>query len=119
MFAGVICACIPSVAYAARQQNSMFQKLANSISKSRSARSGNEYSSRSKPEELEAGGEAAALKSTDRKYAQYFNLDELATTGSTINDDKRSSRTLDGPFGVGTTTTCTVQGGVDRDVERQ
>lgn len=88
MFVGAICACMPSAAYAARQPDSMYRKCAHFISRLRTswASSKNDYGAYPEPEVLETQPNPEVLRSTDKKYAKYFNLDELATTASTVNE---------------------------------
>ncbi|KAF2121687.1 hypothetical protein BDV96DRAFT_627957 [Lophiotrema nucula] len=90
MFVGVICACMPSAAYAARQKNSMYQKVVATVSTFKTSWLTSENTdSQPQTEKNETHPTQDVLKSTDRKYAQYFSLDELATTTSSV--DQKSS----------------------------
>lgn len=92
MFVGIICACMPSAAYATRQQNSLQARLIRSISshfgsRYASTNGGGETSSRtsSKVAISQDVKEENGLKSTDRKYARYFNINDLSTKGSRMS----------------------------------
>lgn len=91
MFVGVICACMPSAAYAARQKNSMYQKIVTTMTNLKTSwtASKNTYDSHPHSPVTETRPAPDVLKSTDRKYAHYFSLDELTTTAS-ITDQKSS-----------------------------
>ncbi|KAF4636515.1 hypothetical protein G7Y89_g1582 [Cudoniella acicularis] len=99
MFVGIICACMPAAAFAARQENSTYQKLIRSTLYSFTSIKSTIWGSRSKSKFSNSSGsdtrirrtenypEPDLLKSTDRKYLHYFNLDEFkGTVGqNTIN----------------------------------
>lgn len=88
MFVGIICACMPSAAYAARQQNSAYNHIIGTASslKTRLFVSKNSFASRPPTNHTQLSEEPAnVLQSTDQKYAQYFNLDTLTSAGSLSN----------------------------------
>lgn len=91
MFVGVICACIPAAAYAARQEHSPYRKLFNSLNSLTLSRgsiaSTNEKSNTTQVTEANLD----VLKSTDRKYAQYFNLTDTSMTKSAPREDSMAS----------------------------
>lgn len=96
MFVGVICACMPSAAYAARQTNSTYSRVLRSIS----SRFGSKYASSresSQAEKTESHPQPDVLKSTDRKYAQYFSLNGYSATDSQLNEKTNMSATIDMP----------------------
>lgn len=87
MFVGVICACMPAAAYAARQKNSMYQKVVTKVSSLKSSWKDSRNTSCSddhrQPMTAEQRG-PDVLKSTDRKYAQYFSVDEAISTKGSV-----------------------------------
>lgn len=108
MFVGVICACMPAAAYAARQSNSPHSKVLRSLSsrfnsikssyfgsKYASSRGSNPQNSRS--EKTENYPEPDMLKSTDRKYAQYFSLNDASMTDSRLSEKTNMTATIDMP----------------------
>jgi hypothetical protein len=92
MFVGIICACIPSAAYAARQEHSPYRKLFNTLNSITLSR-GSVASSNEKTGVTTQVTEANldVLKSTDRKYAQYFNLTDTSMTKSGVREDSMTS----------------------------
>lgn len=100
MFVGVICACIPSAAYAARQKNSAYSKIVHLVSSSldslKSTRLGEKNSGdfSSRIQSTQSHPKPNMLKSTDRKYAEYFNLTDLSMgSQSFTNKDGKASIT--------------------------
>ena len=99
MFVGVICACMPSAAYAARQKDSMYQKAVHTVSHLTHSWGGttkrNDSDSNVTPPEVLNTSHPAPemLKPTDRKYAQYFSLNDTNKTQSTMSN--KSHSTLD------------------------
>jgi hypothetical protein len=98
MFFGIICACMPSAAYAARQKDSLYQKAIRTAVglKTSWIPSDNDYASDKHVLANEIHPEPDALKSTDRKYARYFSLNGFATNESTMEgksgDEESNSR---------------------------
>ena len=81
---------MPAAAYAARQQNSVYNRLLRSAT-SRFKR----FTSRNDSSKLQSRTtlnhhEPTVLQSTDRKYAQYFNLTDLSTSIPTGPVDSRA-----------------------------
>lgn len=101
MFVGVICACMPAAAYAARQSNSPYRYIYNTVISFGSAKFASKSMERSTTTSHTAEGysQPGALKSTDRKYAQYFNLTDMSI-----------SKTGDGEGNIGTTAAISSQG---------
>ncbi|KUJ11527.1 uncharacterized protein LY89DRAFT_758222 [Mollisia scopiformis] len=114
MFAGIICACMPSAAAASRHSGSIYLKVLNSLSTNfislkstliaskKASKSGSSglnqdqiSASHPQPEVLNAED---LLRSTDRKYAQYFNLVSLTSQKSTVDDEPQAC--LDGTNAV-------------------
>ncbi|KAF2475219.1 uncharacterized protein BDR25DRAFT_340071 [Lindgomyces ingoldianus] len=103
MFVGMICACMPSAAYAARRENSTYQKLVRSLYshfdslKSSWNRSKYADSSRGSSQEEKAETthpEPDVLKSTDRKYAQYFSLNDTSFNGVETQTNEKENGML-------------------------
>ncbi|KAH8667571.1 hypothetical protein BGZ60DRAFT_409543 [Tricladium varicosporioides] len=104
MFAGIICASMPSAAHVARQHNSTYQKLLRSLSTRftslKSTFFGSRFSTNSRgmnSQKTETYPEPEILKpedvmkSTDRKYAQYFSLDDISVAGTRIGENKTTT----------------------------
>ncbi|EPE35850.1 hypothetical protein GLAREA_05188 [Glarea lozoyensis ATCC 20868] len=117
MFVGIICACMPAAAYSARQKDSIWQKLLKATSHiftligSTLQGSKCAMNQTSRSQVTENFPEPDPLKSTDRKYAQYFNLEDIAnnTTAKTA---------ISGSFTSFDNETKVIQRQFDVDIER-
>lgn len=81
---GIVCACIPSVAYVARQSNSLYRKLFTRIKSTISTSKASQSSSSASHPTAALEAKVDVLKSTDRKYARYFSLGDLESTMTTV-----------------------------------
>jgi len=97
MFVGVICACIPSAAYAARQEHSVYRRTLRTVTSLQLSWAASRNGSTSCSQEVTESHPAPdALQSTDRKYARYFSVDERTNASSM---DSKSSGENNDPFG--------------------
>ncbi|PQE12573.1 hypothetical protein CJF30_00002441 [Rutstroemia sp. NJR-2017a BBW] len=97
MLVGVICACMPAATHTARQGNKLLRLISISFESIRSTSHRSKNNSRSSKIHVSSAHESGsefALKSTDRKYAHYFNLDTLASNGTTIQNTGTSTATV-------------------------
>jgi hypothetical protein len=94
MFAGIICACMPSAAQTARQHKPTYEWLLLGLSARftsfKSTLFGSNYATDSqysvqKTEEADSNSETDMLRSTVPKFHPYFNLNEISTTEGSLD----------------------------------
>jgi hypothetical protein len=78
MFVGIISACIPSAAFAARQKHPLYQRTILTVTSPKSTwiASRRDFESPVNIMDSNIHPPSDVLKSTDRKYARYFGLSE-------------------------------------------
>ncbi|KAA8566346.1 hypothetical protein EYC84_008929 [Monilinia fructicola] len=124
MLVGVICACMPAAAYTARHEDSIYRRILRVMtvpfesfrSTLRESKSSS-ISSRIRTRQTHKGDEENALKSTDRKYARYFNLDILTSGSTGIQNTGTSMTTITGSSQAKVTEAKGIQRQIDIDIE--